>query len=82
MATKYPNVYIDTSAYKPSRFPKELIELLSGRGRKKVLFGSNHPMIFPKACLDEVEQLRLDAEATSMFLFENAQRVFALGKEP
>ncbi len=78
LARKYENVYIDTSAYKPSRFPPELVDLLKGRGRKKVLFGSNHPMIFPKACLEEVEQLGLDEETMSMFLFENARRVFGL----
>ena len=41
--TKYPNVYIDTSAYKASRYPRELVEYLRGHGQHKVLFGSNHP---------------------------------------
>ena len=43
LATKYPNVYIDTSAYKASRYPLELVGYLRGHGRHKVLFGSNHP---------------------------------------
>ena len=42
LATKYPNVYIDTSTYKASRYPTELIDYLRGHGRHKVLFGSNH----------------------------------------
>ncbi len=78
LATKYPNVYIDTSAYKPKRYPRELVEYLRGHGRKKVLFGSNFPMIDPAACLSEVPTLELDAEAQALFLGGNAQRVFRL----
>src|SRR5207253_9312715 len=38
LATKYPNVYIDTSAYKPNRYPIQLKEYLRAHGRRKVLF--------------------------------------------
>lgn len=79
MATKYDNVYIDTSAYKPKRFPAELVQYLRGHGRKKVLFGSNHPMIFPGDCLSGVDELGLDDEARQLFLYDNARRVFKLG---
>lgn len=76
LATKYENVFIDTSAYKPSRYPQELLSYLKGHGRKKVLFGSNYPMIPPGACLGELETLQLDEEAERLFLHENAARVF------
>lgn len=79
LATKYPNVYIDTSAWRPSRFPLELTAYLRGHGRRKVLFGSNWPMIPPAACLAEVDALELDAEARELFLYGNAARVFGLG---
>src|SRR5690349_12739733 len=79
LATKYPNVHIDTSAYKPSRYPPELTAYLRGHGRKKVLFGSNHPMIPPAACASEIDGLGLDAEARRLFLHDNAARVFGLG---
>jgi predicted TIM-barrel fold metal-dependent hydrolase len=78
LATKYDNVYIDTSAYKPSRYPPELVAYLAGHGRKKVLFGSNHPMIPPAACVAEVAGLGLDDEARALFLVGNATRVFGL----
>lgn len=78
LATKYPNVYIDTSAYKPKRYPQALVEFLRARGRSKVLFGSNFPMITPAACLDEVGGLGLDEDALRAFLGGNAARVFAL----
>jgi predicted TIM-barrel fold metal-dependent hydrolase len=79
LATKYPNVYIDTSAWKPRRFPPELTAYLRGHGRKKVLFGSNSPMLLPAACLAEVDALGLDDEARRLYLGENAVRAFRLG---
>ncbi len=80
LATKYENVYIDTSAYKPRRYPAQLVEFLRAHGRRKVLFGSNYPMIQPDACLKQLDVLGLDAEATQLFLHDNAQRVFGLDK--
>jgi hypothetical protein len=79
LATKYPNVYIDTSAWKPRRFPAELTAYLRGHGRRKVLFGSNAPMLLPGACLAEVDALGLDDEARRLYLGENAVRAFRLG---
>ena len=76
LARKYEGVHIDTSAYKPSRFPPALVDFMRGRGRRKVLFGSNFPMLQPRACLAEVDALELDEEARRLFLYDNAARVF------
>ncbi|MGZ3422068.1 MAG: amidohydrolase family protein [Polyangiales bacterium] len=78
LARKYPNVYIDTSAYKPSRYPPELVDYMKSGGRKKVLFGSNYPMLMPAACTAEIPALGLDDEASHLFLYENAKRVFGV----
>lgn len=79
LATKYPNVYIDTSAYKPKRYPPELVAYMKRHGRKKVLFGSNFPMILPSDCLAQLDALGLDDEVTEHFLWKNARDVFCLG---
>src|SRR2546426_8471024 len=73
LATKYPNVYIDTSAYKVRRYPRDLVEYLRGHGRKKVLFGSNHPAWPAKECLEDFETLDLDTETEALFLYKNAE---------
>ena len=78
LATKYPNVYIDTSAYKPSRLPPQFVDYMRKHGRRKVLFGSNWPMIAPAQCLAQLDTLELDAEARELFLHANAERVFGL----
>ena len=81
LATKYPNVFIDTSAYKASRYPDALVRYMGGHGRKKVLFGSNFPMITPEACLRSLDELELDEEAKALFLGGNAARVFGLPQD-
>ncbi len=78
LSRKYPNFYIDTSAYSAKRYPPALVEYMRGGGRKKVMFGTNYPMILPEQCLADLEALGLDEEASRMFLAENAQRVFGL----
>lgn len=78
LATKYPNFYIDTSAYKLTRLPAELVDYLRGRGRRKVLFGSNFPMLTAGAALEGLDALQLDDETKGLFLQGNAARIFRL----
>jgi uncharacterized protein len=75
LATKYPNVYIDTSAYTTRRYPAELVEYMRAHGRRKVLFGTNYPMITPGQALEHLDRLGLDDEARELFLHGNAARV-------
>jgi predicted TIM-barrel fold metal-dependent hydrolase len=78
LALKHPNLYIDTSAYKPSRYPRDFVEFLRGPGRRKVLFGTNYPMLTPADCLAGIDALGLDAEARALFLAGNASRVYGI----
>ncbi|CAF3187318.1 unnamed protein product [Rotaria socialis] len=78
VATKHPNVYIDTSAYTIQRYPPALIEYMRTHGRSKVLFGSNYPMIPPAKALECLDGLGLDEKARALFLSQNAARVFRI----
>lgn len=78
VATKFPNVYIDTSAYKVKRYPAELVQYMQSNGKNKVMFGTNFPMIMPDTALQGFEALELDDETAQLFLAGNAQRVFKL----
>jgi predicted TIM-barrel fold metal-dependent hydrolase len=78
VATKHPNVYIDTSAYKAKRFPAELVSYMRGNGSGKVLFGTNYPMMTPQMAFDGLESLGLSEEQMNRFLYENALRIFSL----
>lgn len=76
LATKYPNVYIDTSAYKSKRYPPALVQYMKTHGKRKVLFGTNFPMVTPADALADLNGLGLDEETTRLFLHENATRIF------
>ena len=78
VATKHENVYIDTSAYSVKRYPPELIRFMRGNGKRKVLFGTNYPMMTHESALKELPNLELSDECEELFLYQNAQRVFKL----
>ncbi|MCB1153492.1 amidohydrolase family protein, partial [bacterium] len=56
-----------------------LVEFLKTNGKRKVLFGSNAPMIPHGKALADLPSLALPDEVRDAFLFGNAKRVFKLG---
>ncbi|OJZ75551.1 amidohydrolase [Mycobacterium paraffinicum] len=79
VARKHENVYIDTSAYTIKRLPDELIRFMkTGTGQRKVLFGTNYPMITHAHALAGLADLDLSDECRRDFLHGNAERVFEL----
>jgi uncharacterized protein len=80
LATKYENVYIDTSAYTVRRYPPELVQYMRGHGRRKVMFGTNYPMITAARALEGLDDLGLDDDAKASFLGGNAARVFRINQ--
>jgi uncharacterized protein len=82
VARKHENVFIDTSAYVPKRYPAELIAYMeTGSGRHKVMFGTNYPMIFHQQALEGIDALGLDDEVRELFLAGNARRVLQVAPE-
>ena len=51
---------------------------MKGPGQRKVLFGSNFPMIQPAKCMAQLDALGLSDETRRLFLYENAKTVFRL----
>ncbi|MBV9322010.1 MAG: amidohydrolase, partial [Mycobacterium sp.] len=79
VARKHENVYIDTSAYTIKRLPQELVRFMKTRtGQRKVLFGTNYPMIGHSYALAGLDELGLDEDACHDYLHGNAERVFGL----
>jgi predicted TIM-barrel fold metal-dependent hydrolase len=79
LARKHESVYIDTSAYTAKRYPSELVTYMKSRsGRRKVMFGSNYPMVLHQQALEHLDGLQLDDETRELFLAGNAQRVLGL----
>jgi uncharacterized protein len=81
VARKHENVYIDTSAYTPHRYPRELVDYMrSNGGREKVMFGTNYPMIFHQQALEALDALGLEDDVRTQFLSGNARRLLRLGE--
>lgn len=78
LATKFPNVYLDTSAWKITRYPADFVAFLRGHGGRKVMFGTNYPMLTAAACLEGLADLGLSPEGQAAFLGGTARRVFRL----
>jgi predicted TIM-barrel fold metal-dependent hydrolase len=81
LATKYPNFHIDTSAYAAHRLPAPLVDYMRSRGRSRVLFGTNWPMLSAERALARLDDLGLDDDATESYLSGNARRVFNLDRD-
>ena len=82
VARKHENVYIDTSAYTTRRLPAELVAFMKTRtGQRKVLFGTNYPMIGHAHALDGLDELGLSDDGRRDYLQANAERVFPTLKE-
>ena len=47
-------------------------------GRRKVLFGTDYPVLAFKRTLDEIDALQLNPEAKQLLLRDNALRVYGL----
>jgi uncharacterized protein len=80
LAVKFPNFYVDTSAYALHRLPPDFVAFMKGVGRGRVMFGTNWPMLSPELCLKGLGQLDLDAADEAAFLGSTARRVFNLGE--
>ena len=78
LTVKFPNFYVDTSAYAVHRLPADFIEFMKGIGSSRVMFGTNWPMLSPGRCLKQLDALGLNDEQREAFLSGNARRVFNL----
>jgi predicted TIM-barrel fold metal-dependent hydrolase len=78
MAWKHPNVYLGTSAHAPKYWDKSMIAFLNTRGKGKVLWATDWPVLLHKESLEQVEELNLREDAKVQLLREAAIRVFKL----
>ena len=78
VAQHKPNVYIDLSGWSPKYFPPILVRYANTLLKKKMLFGSDWPMIAPEKWLDAFEKAEFRDEVRPGILKENAARLLGL----
>lgn len=80
VATHKPNVYIDLSGWSPRYFPPQLVHYANTLLKRKVLFGSDFPLISPDRWLGDFDELDVKDDVRPLILRDNAIR--ALNLEP
>lgn len=71
-------VYIDLSGWSPKYFAPVLIQYANTLLKKKMLFGSDFPLITPDRWLADFEKIGIKDEVRPLILKENAIRLFGL----
>src|SRR5215472_255814 len=74
-----PQVYIDLSGWSPKYFSPTLIQYANTLLKKKMLFGSDFPLITPERWLADFAKIPIKDEVRPLILKENAVRLFGLG---
>jgi predicted TIM-barrel fold metal-dependent hydrolase len=78
VATHKANAYIDLSGWSPKYFPPQLVKAANGLLKRKVLFGSDFPVITPDRWLADFAQLQIKPEVRPKVLKDNAVRLLKL----
>ena len=79
VAQHKPNVYIDLSGWSPKYFPEILVRYCNSILKKKVLFGSDWPMITPERWLNDFEKIAIKDEIRPDIIKNNAANLLGLG---
>jgi predicted TIM-barrel fold metal-dependent hydrolase len=67
-----PNVYIDLSGWSPKYFAPQLVQYANTQLKRKVLFGSDFPLITPERWMADFEKIDVKPEVRPLILKENA----------
>jgi uncharacterized protein len=78
IATHKANVYIDLSGWSPKYFPPQLVRAANTLLKRKVLFGSDFPVITPDRWLADFEKLEIKDDVRPLILKDNAARMLGL----
>jgi uncharacterized protein len=71
-----PQVYIDLSGWSPKYFSPVLIQYANTLLKKKMLFGSDYPLITPDRWMADFAAINIKDEVRPLILKENAMRLF------
>jgi predicted TIM-barrel fold metal-dependent hydrolase len=73
---KYANLRLMTSAWSPRHLPQSLLHFMSTRGKGRVMFASDSPVLSITRCIKEAAALELAPDVLDAYLYGNAQDFF------
>lgn len=71
-------MYIDLSGWLPKYFPPQLVQYANSQLRRKMLFGSDYPLIAPDRWIEEFRKAGFEPEVRDLILKDNAVAVLGL----
>jgi predicted TIM-barrel fold metal-dependent hydrolase len=78
VAYKHPNVYIGSDAYAPAYWSPQFVHFIDSWGAKKVIFGTDFPVIDPERARADIEKLSIREESKRRFLRNNVIDLYGL----
>lgn len=78
VATHKHNTWIDLSGWSPKYFPDQLVRAANSYLKKRVLFGSDFPLLMPERWVRDAEQTALKPEVMPAIMKDNAVRLLGL----
>ena len=78
---KYQNLRLMTSAWSPKRLPDSLLHYMRTRGKNKVIFASDWPVLRERRVVPEALALDLPADVLDNYLYNNANEFFFGGEQ-
>jgi predicted TIM-barrel fold metal-dependent hydrolase len=73
---KYENLRLMTSAWSPKRLPESLLHYMRTRGKDRIVFASDYPVLSFERTLGEAANLDLPDEVRRAWLYDNANAYF------
>jgi len=78
MAWKHENVFIGSDAHSPKYWPPQFINYINTYGKKKVIFGTDFPVLGFEKTRTQIDDLNLREESCKYFFRENAISLYKL----
>ena len=75
---KYPNTRLMTSAWSPKYLPESLLHFMRTRGKTRIIWASDYPVLSFERTLGEAAALDLPDEVRDNWLYGNAAEYFGL----
>ena len=73
-----PNVYIDLSGWSPKYFPPQIVQYANRQLKRKMLFGSDFPVISPDRWIQDFKDAGFRPEMHELILKQNAIELLGL----
>lgn len=81
MAWKHENVFVGTTAHAPKYWDPGLVSFINGRGRGKVAFGTDFPVVTHADAVEQVKALELKDKAYDQLMSGAAESIFRFAEK-